>query len=295
MKIDLMTRELRGMRRLRGPARRCWRCAAAASAQSDAERVRAAKALTLDRKYAEARQAWTEVLASARGGADADAAAYWIARSSEKLGEHERAFKEYGTFLARRPADRSLLDEARTSRIGLAVRLYRGGQTSYVNVLHEGLTDTNKTVRYFAALQLGGLGAPTSKRAVPALKEILAKESDQDLLDRARIILLRLEPKALSQAPPHELPKSLKSTPGGARWLRVRVFERGQDKPEVSINVPVALAEILFESLPDEARRELRKKGYDADNFWRKLKALGPAEIVEIQGDDGSVVKVWLE
>jgi hypothetical protein len=267
---------------------------AAAHAQSDVEKVRAAKALTLDRKYTEARQAWTAILSGAQG-ADADAAAYWIARSSEKLGEHERAFKEYGTFLARRPADRSLLDEARTSRIGLAAQLYRAGQTSYVNVLHEGLGDANKTVRYFAALQLGGLGAPTSKRAVPVLQEILAKESDPDLLDRARIILMKIDPKALNQAPaPAEKPRAPQ---GGveAKWLRVRVFERGKSAPEVSVNVPVALADILFESLPDEAKSELKKKGYDADNFWRRLRQLGPTEIVEIKGEDGSVVKVWLE
>jgi HEAT repeat protein len=268
---------------------------AAASAQTDAERVRAAKALTLDRKYAEAREAWTAILAGATGP-DADAAAYWIARSSEKLGERERAFKEYGTFLARRPADRSLLDEARTSRIGLAAQLYRAGQASYVNVLHEGLSDSNKTVRYFAALQLGGLGAPTSKRAVPVLQEILAKEADQDLLDRARIILMKVDPRALNQAPPAPAEKP-RAAHGGveAKWLRVRVFERGKSAPEVSVNVPVALADILFESLPDEAKSELKKKGYDADNFWRKLRQLGPTEIVEIKGEDGSVVKVWLE
>ena len=272
-------------------------CVSPAFAQNDAERVRAAKALTLDRKYAEARQAWTAILASAQG-ADADAAAYWIARSSEKLGERERAFKEYGTFLARRPGDRSLVDEARTSRIGLAAQLYRAGQASYVNVLHEGLTDANKTVRYFAALQLGGLGAPTSKRAVPVLKEILAKETDDDLLDRSRIALLRLEPKALSApaAPVAPAAPAARAAPAApAKWLRLRVFEKGRNEPEVSVNVPVALADILFESLPDEARGELKKKGYDAENFWRKLKQLGPSEIVEIKGEDGSVVKVWLE
>jgi HEAT repeat protein len=270
-------------------------CASPAFAQNDAERVRAAKALTLDRKYAEARQAWTAILGSAQG-TDADAAAYWIARSSEKLGERERAFKEYGTFLARRSSDRGLVDEARTSRIGLAAQLYRAGQASYVNVLHEGLTDANKTVRYFAALQLGGLGAPTSKRAVPVLKEILAKETDDDLLDRSRIILLRLEPTALS-GPSAALaePARPAGPPVAAKWLRLRVFEKGRSTPEVSINVPVALADILFESLPDEAKGELKKKGYDAENFWRKLKQLGPSEIVEIKGEDGSVVKVWLE
>ena len=75
----------------------------------------------------------------------------------------------------------------------------------------------------------------------------------------------------------------------------MRVFEKGKSAPEVSINVPVALADILFESLPDDARSQLKKKGYDAENFWRKLKQLGPSEIVEIKGEDGSVVKVWLE
>src|SRR6187549_2498098 len=138
--------------------------AVAAFAQTDAERVRAAKALTLDRKYVEARAAWTEILAKARGPA-ADEAAYWIARSSENLGEHQRSFEEYGRFLARRPKDPSTVEEARTSRIGLATKLYRAGQTSYATVLQEGLTDPSKTVRYYAALQLGGLGAPSSREA----------------------------------------------------------------------------------------------------------------------------------
>jgi hypothetical protein len=264
--------------------------AAAAHAQTDAERVRAAKALTLDRKYAEARAAWTAILGQARGPA-AEEAAYWIARSSEILGEHERSFKEYGTFLARRPADRSKVEEARTSRIGLATKLYRAGQASYVTVLQEGLTDASKTVRYYAALQLGGLGAPTSREALPVLRQMLANETDPDLLDRVRIVLLKLDPKSLSQPVPSG------ARPGVAppRMLRVRVYERGQAKPKVSINVPVALAEILFDSLPDDAKADLKKKGYDSDNFWPRVKALGATEVIDIEGDDGDRVKVWLE
>jgi hypothetical protein len=266
--------------------------AAVAFAQTDVERVRAAKALTLDRKYAEARQAWTAILGSARG-ADADAAAYWIARSSENLGEHERSFKEFGMFLARRPADKSLVQEARTSRIGLATKLHRAGQTSYVTVLHEGLTDPGKAVRYYAALQLGGLGAPTSARAVPVLQEILAHETDPDLIDRARLVLLKLDPKSLS-GPTGQAPRR---RAGGVepRWLKVRVYEKGKTTPQVSINVPVGLAEILFQSLPDDTKIELKRKGYDSDNFWPRLKALGPTEVIDIEGEDGGRVKVWLE
>ena len=264
--------------------------AAASFAQTDAERVRAAKALTLDRKYVEARAAWTEILAKAQGPA-ADEAAYWIARSSENLGEHQRSFEEYGRFLARRPKDRSTVEEARTSRIGLATKLYRAGQTSYVTVLQEGLTDPSKTVRYYAALQLGGLGAPSSREALPVLKQMLASETDADLLDRVRIVLLRLDPKSLSQP----APSGSQPGAGPARMLRVRVFEKGKTKPKVSINVPVALAEILFDSLPPDAKDEMKRKGWNSDNFWSRVKDLGPTEVIDIEGDDGERIKVWLE
>ena len=72
---------------------------------ADPELSRKAKALFFDRQYAEARTAWQAVLLQSRGP-EADQAAFWIARASESLGESERAFKEYGAFLARRPAER---------------------------------------------------------------------------------------------------------------------------------------------------------------------------------------------
>ena len=74
--------------------------AAPTSAQSDTEKLRSAKALFVDRKYAEARQAWQSIQA-ASSGADADTAAYWVARCSESLGENERALAEYGSYLER--------------------------------------------------------------------------------------------------------------------------------------------------------------------------------------------------
>ncbi len=57
----------------------------------------------------------------------------------------------------------------------------------------------------------------------------------------------------------------------------------------------MALAELLFKALPDSARQELRREGYGVENFWRKLKALGPTEILRIEGDDGSRIQIWLE
>ena len=77
--------------------------------------------------------------------------------------------------------------------------------------------------------------------------------------------------------------------------LRVRIFERTGGHAKVSINVPMTLAELLFKSLPEEAKRDLRRKGYDADNFWAQLRKLGPTEIINIEGDEGEKIQIWIE
>jgi hypothetical protein len=263
----------------------------AAQGQADAEKLRAAKALYFDRQYAEARGAWQAVRAAGHG-AEAQAALYWIARCSEGLGERERALAEYGEYLAGRPADRALAEEARTSRVALAAKLYKAGRKQHLGVLNDALADPSQTVRYFAALQMGGLGPPTGLPAVPVLKEILAKEKDQDLVDRAKLILLRLDPSALAEASP---PPVARRGAREASWIRVRIYEKGVARPKVSINLPVALAELIFKSLPDDAVADLKREGYDARTFWERLKKTGPTEILTIEGEDGERIQVWIE
>jgi hypothetical protein len=265
-------------------------CAAPLLAQGEGDRLRNAKALFFDRKYPEARQAWQGLLSA--GGVDAVPARYWIARCSENLGEQERALQEYDAFLATRPADRTLAEEARTSRVGLAAKLYKAGTKRYLGVLTDALADPSRTVRYFAALQLSTLG-DAGRSAIPVLKRIVAEEKDEDLVERAKLGLLRLDPAALSAPVLSGPPPGPRR--GAASWIRVRIYKKGRERPEVSVNLPVALAEMVFKSLPDDVRGELRRKGYDADNFWDRLKSLGPAEIISIEGEDGERVQIWLE
>ena len=264
---------------------------ATAGAQADAEALRQAKALFFDRQYAEARAAWQGIL-DASGSRDGQAALYWVARCSESLGESERALGEYGRYLAARPADRALAEEAKTSRVGLAVKLAKAGQPAQVKIARDALTDPSRTVRYFAALQLASLGPERGKPAVPVLQEIIAKEKDEDLVERAKLALLRVDRSALPAAAPAPAPQ-----PRGraAAWVRIRIYEKGDSKPNVAINLPVALADLVFKALPDEAIADLRKEGYDARSFWEALKKTGPAEILTIEGKDGERIQVWLE
>jgi tetratricopeptide (TPR) repeat protein len=268
--------------------------AAGVRGQGDPERLRAAKALFFDRKYAEARTAWQQVLASARG-ADADTAAYWVARASEQLGEHERAFKEYDAFLARKPANRALAEEARTNRVGLAARLYKGEKRQYLPVLHEALSDPSKTVRYYTALQSCGLGPEAGRPALPLLKTMVETETDDDLVQRAKLCLLRLDPKSLSDVRPPASSPGRNGEGARGRMLKIRIFEQGRRK--VSVDVPLALAEIVFKSLPEEAKDELRKKGYgDPEHFWEQLVKLGPTQVIDVEGDEeGERIQIWIE
>jgi hypothetical protein len=267
---------------------------AAAFAQADAEKLRSAKALFFDRQYAEAREAWQAVRSSSRG-ADAQAALYWIARCSESLGEPERALSEYGAFLAARPGDRTLVEEAKTSRVALAVKLAKAGQAQHLAVAKDALADPSRTVRYFAALQVASLGPEAGKPAVPVLREILANEKDEDLAERAKLALLRVDRTALAEAPPEAARRATGKAAREASWVRVRIYEKGASKPGVSINLPVALADLVFKSLPDDAVADLKKEGYDARTFWERLKKTGPAEILTVEGKDGERIQVWIE
>lgn len=276
--------------------------AGGAAAQADAERLKTAKSLSFDKKYAEARTLWLQIKKA--GGTDAELASLWVARCSDGLGERERALAEYSEYLARRPSDADLAEEARTSRIKLATKLYEAGKRQYLPVLKEALSDRSKTVRYFAAFQLASLGPEVGQPAVPVLKKMIAEEKDDDLVERAKLRLLKVDPQALAPAAatPRQprpsaqpAPNPAPATTRAANFVSVRIFERGRSEAKVSINVPIALADLVFKSLPDDAKRDLRLKGYDADNFWERLKHLGPMEILEIVGDDGERIKIWIE
>ena len=261
-----------------------------------------AKALFFDRKYEASRTQWAEIAAAK--GPSAEAATYWIARCSESLGESERAFREYGAFLDLPPADARLAEEAEISRIGLATKLTRAGKPGFLTAVIRSLGDDRPSVRYFGALQVGSLPNPAdAKKAATVLKEIVTSSKDPDLVERAKLQLLRIEPKSLGETAvrasratptPGTSVKSPESDPNGpARLLRIRITKGG--KQTVAVTVPFSLAEFVFSSLPESTKHGLQLKGYDAEGFWKRLRTLNIRELVSIVNEDGETIEIWIE
>lgn len=263
-----------------------------------------AKALFFDRKYEESRTKWAAIAASK--GPSAEAATYWIARCSESLGETERAFREYGAFLDLPPVDARLAEEAEISRIGLATKLTRAGKAGFLTAVLRSLGDDRAPVRYFGALQVATLpNLRDARKATTVLREIVKSSKDADIVERAKLQLLRLEPKSLadtgSAAPPRPTPTPQRSSTqstekeprGPARLLRIRITKGG--KQTVAVTVPFSLAEFVFGSLPEATKRGLELKGYDSDGFWKRLRSLNIREIVSIVGEDGETIEIWVE
>lgn len=265
-----------------------------------------AKALFFDRKYEQSRAKWAEIAAASKG-ASSEAATYWVARCTESLGDSERAFREYGVFLDLPPGDARLAEDAEISRVGLATKLTRAGKNGFLTAALRSLGDHRPSVRYFGALQVGALpNATDARKAVPVLREILTASKDSDLVERAKLQLLRLEPASLgdssaTSARPRTTPAprgaragSTDREPEGiARLLRIRITKNG--KQTVSVTVPFSLAEFVFGSLPEATKRGLQLKGYDAEGFWKRLRSLNIKEIVSIVSDDGETIEVWVE
>jgi hypothetical protein len=214
-----------------------------------------AKALFFDRKYEESRTKWAEIAAAK--GPSSEAATYWIARCSESLGESERAFREYGAFLDLPPTDARLAEEAEISRIGLATKLTRAGKAGYLTAVLRSLGDDRAPVRHFGALQVASLpNLPDARKATAVLREIVKSSKDTDIVERAKLQLLRLEPRSLAEvSPPREprpastprvaaRPTEKKEPEGMARLLRIRISKGG--KQTVAVTVPFSLAEFVF-------------------------------------------------
>jgi hypothetical protein len=194
--------------------------------------------------------------------------------------------KAYKGYIKLRDRSKSLTEDSELSIIDLAFELYKDRKRTYLDEIKKRLSSSNKVVRYFAAIKLSQVKEKkVASRAVPVLKEIIKKEKDDELRDRAKIALLRVDPGVLKDL---EEERPVRK----AQLLKIRVWKDGE--LTLRINIPWALADLAFGSIEEEEKAELRKEGYDLDTITKTLVDAG--EVIYIENkEEGTIIKIWIE
>jgi hypothetical protein len=255
------------------------------------------KILLLEQKWVEARQVFQRVIRDFPQSSVLPQAYFYAAYCLRLEKKPEEALLAYEQFLQKYPNEPFLAAQARQCVVELAVSLVEQGKQAYRNRLVTALKDSRKEVRYFAAIRSSSLkDRQLNTLCVPVLKEILAKEKQQDLVKPASFALLKIDPASLSRQEPRKVATNqTKQGDTTTRMFHFRVYEGGENTtPKIEFDVPVSFVQLLVKALDESAKAELRKKGLDLDNVWESLNRMGPAKILTIR-DGNSVIKLWIQ
>jgi len=260
-------------------------------AATDESLFREVKLLVFDKSWPAALDKIDELIEKFPSSPLAGQALFYKGECLSGLGGREKeALKAYKSYIRLEDAKPSLVEESEGSIIDLAFDLYEGGSSSALEDIESRLGHANKVVRYYAAYKLSFVSdKKEAAKAAPVLERIVETEKDPELLDRARIALLRVSPERLMSAE-QRAPR----TGTTARMLRIRIRAAGEREPAFEINIPFALADLALGALDEEDKAALRKKGYDINRILNEL-SRSKERILRIAGDDGSVIEIWID
>jgi hypothetical protein len=261
----------------------------AAPQAQDEKLFQEVKILIFDQNWSAAEALLNDLLSRSPGGAFAAQARYYKAKCIEELGGREReALRSYKSFLQLKDQNKNLVEDAEVSVVDLAFKLFNDGDKGAVKDIEDRLSHPNKIVRYYAAVQLSAVkDAKVAEKSVPVLKAVLAEEKNPELLDRAKIALLRVDPGALARLEDKPAPR------GKARVLRIQVIDENTRKIEVSINIPWALADLALAAIPEREKAAMRDQGYDIQKILRDLQST-EGNIIEVRSE-GKHIKIWID
>jgi len=254
----------------------------------DEKLLQEAKLLIFDKNWTEAEKKLSRLISShSQSGYYAQALFYLGKCQAEQKDREKEALESFEAFLRRPARPQSLLEEAEIAIIDLAFKLFNQGENKYLRLLEDRLSSPNRVIRYYAAMKMSYLRDKSlATRALPVLTKLIETEKDQELVDRARIAVLRISPQALKDIPD-------RSGREGLRLLKIRVYEKGKKVPSVSVNLPLALADLAIQAISEEEKARIREKGYDLNRIISDL-ARAKEKLVRIE-EDGNIIEIWIE
>jgi hypothetical protein len=258
----------------------------AVEAQSAEELMRSAKLAIFDQNWQDALTTLRRLQSEHPRSPVALQSQFYEARVLENLGNEEQAIRTYEEFVGDSPQNSTLAREARSSIVKLSTRLYRAGNTRYIDRTIEALDSPDQELRFLAAVQLSYIRDPDiNRKAVPILQAARSRRGSAEIENQATLALLRIDPKLLEagekEAPPDK----------GRRTLSVAILVDGEETFKLSF--PLSLARMLFSALPDDAKEDLNEEGLNPENILQQLESGN--EIIEVRSSDGEVFRLWIE
>lgn len=252
------------------------------------ELLQQAKLLMFDKKWEQAQKKLDKILEQYPYSVTAPQALFYRAKCLEnKEGEEQAALKAYKEYIGSERKNDAWAQEAELSIIKLSFALHEKGRSSYLDEIEKRLYRSDKVVKYFAAIKMSAVeDKKEARKALPVLEEILKNEEDNELRDRAKIAMLRVDPDYFRDFEEERYEKR-------ARILKIRMYNKGEREPVFSLNIPWTLADLAIGAIPPKERRELMDEGYDLDELIERLTSFG-GDILEIQGKN-TIFKIWID
>ncbi len=259
-----------------------------AGMQPDEELFYEARILFLDMKWKKAQKKLDELLEKYPNSRWFSQALYWKAKClQEQEGKELEALDTYKSYARRNDRTKILIEEAEVAIIDLASKLYNKGKRSYLKEIEKRLSHSNRVIKYYAAFELSYVkDKRVAAKAVPVLKKILENESDDRLRDKAKIALLRIDPSALKDFEEKRYERKI-------AVLKIRIYKKGQTKPEVKINIPWALADLALRAISEENKVMINEEGYDLDSLRKRLLEYR-GEIIRFEDKD-TIIEIWID
>ena len=113
---------------------------------------------------------------------------------------------------------------------------------------------------------------------------VVQPENEEELVDRAKIALMRIEPELLKGIANGRVRE--------ATLMHFEVYDKKSKKVSFSLTIPFVFGRLALESIPGDAKSKLKREGYDLDRLVVKL--IEKRELVKIEDED-SRVKIWVE
>lgn len=254
-------------------------------AESEKDIFDKARIALFDRKWDEALSGLNRLLTQYPNSGYKGQVLFYKGKCYEEKNAMQQAVDSYNAFL-KISSNESLNEEASRAIIDMNYSLYRStGNKKYLGEITNFLSNRQKVVKYFAAFKLSYVDDKTyASKSIPVLKQIVESDDDKDLVDRAKIALMRVNPSVLKEVAPSQSNEN--------KLLSIRVFDKHSKSDSFSIKIPFMLARLALDSLSNKDKILLKKEGYDLNKIIETL--VKTKELLRFESED-TVITIKLE